>query len=194
LNLAWVVAVAIALGADAFSLSLAIGLAGIRWRRILYLSLVVAVFHVLMPLGGMMLGQALGAVLGRFASLTGALVLIGLGGRMLYKVYWPTTECFPLGKARDSLFRKDFSTNASLREFGIYVLAASVSLDALSVGFSLGTIRADILITVMIIGMVAGLMTGMGLVLGRVMGTWLGDKAEMLGGLALLLIGVKLLF
>ena len=194
MDLGWVVAVAIALGADAFSLSLAIGLAGIRRRMVLHLSLVVAVFHVLMPLGGMMLGQALGAVLGRFASLTGALVLIGLGGRMLYKVYRPTTEYFPLGKARDALFHKELSSNASLRGFGIYVLAASVSLDALSVGFSLGTIRADILITVMIIGMVAGLMTGMGLVLGRVMGTWLGDKAEMLGGLALLLIGVKLLF
>ena len=195
MNLAWVVAVAIALGADAFSLSLAIGLAGIRWRKVLHLSLVVAVFHVLMPLGGMMLGQALGAVLGQFASLTGALVLLGLGGRMLYKVYRPTTECFPLGKARDSLFHKELSTNnASLRGFGIYVLAASVSLDALSVGFSLGTIKSDILITVMIIGLVAGLMTGMGLVLGRAMGTWLGDKAEMLGGLALLLIGMKLLF
>lgn len=194
MNLAWVVAVAIALGADAFSLSLAIGLAGIRKRMVLHLSLVVAVFHVLMPLGGMMLGQALGAVLGRFASLTGALVLIGLGGRMLYKVYRPTTEYFSFGTARDALFHKELSSNASLGGFGIYVLAVSVSLDALSVGFSLGTIKADILITVMIMGLVAGLMTGTGLVLGRVMGTWLGDKAELLGGLALFLIGIKLLF
>ncbi|HWQ42517.1 MAG TPA: manganese efflux pump MntP family protein [Desulfosporosinus sp.] len=194
MNLVWVVAVAIALGADAFSLSLAIGLAGIRKRMVLHLSLVVAVFHVLMPLGGMMLGQALGAVLGRFASLTGALVLIGLGGRMLYKVYRPTTEHFSFGKAREAMFHKELSTNASLSGFGIYVLALSVSLDALSVGFSLGTIKADIVITVMIIGLVAGLMTGMGLVLGRVMGTWLGDKAELLGGLALFLIGIKLLF
>jgi len=194
LDLAWVVAVAIALGADAFSLSLAIGLAGIRKRMILHLSLVVAIFHVIMPLVGMMLGQALGSVLGRFATLTGALVLIWLGGRMLYKVYRPTTEHFPLGEARTALFYKNVVTNASLSGFGIYVLAASVSLDALSVGFSLGTIKADILLTVMIIGMVAGLMTGIGLVLGRVMGTWVGDKAELLGGLALFLIGVKLLF
>lgn len=194
MNLAWVVAVAIALGADAFSLSLAIGLAGIRRRMVLHLSLVVAVFHVLMPLGGMMLGQALGSALGRFASLTGALVLIWLGGRMLYKVYRPTTEHFSFREAKDALFHKALSKNISLRGFGVYVLAASVSLDALSVGFSLGTIKADIVITVMIIGVVAGLMTGMGLILGRVMGTWLGDKAEILGGLALFLIGVKLLF
>ena len=193
LNIAWVVAVAIALGADAFSLSLAIGLAGIRKRMMLRLSLVVAVFHVIMPLGGMMLGQAFGSILGRFAGGIGALVLMGLGGRMLYKVYRPATEHFSFGEARDALSRKRFSSSASFTGWGMYVLAASVSLDALSVGFSLGTIKADVSLTVMTIGIVAGLMTGMGLVLGRLMGTWLGDKAELLGGLALFFIGVKLL-
>ena len=194
MNLAWVVAVAIALGVDAFSLSLAIGLAGIRKSMILRLSLVVAVFHVVMPLGGMMLGQALGSILGRYASVLGALVLIWLGGRMLYKVYRPTLEHFPFGQARNALFQNSLSTHSSLSGFGIYVLAASVSLDALSVGVSLGAIRADLFITVIIIGFIAGLMTGIGLVLGRMMGTRLGDKAELLGGVALLMIGVKLFF
>lgn len=193
MNIAWVVAVAIALGADAFSLSLAIGLAGIRKRMMLRLSVVVAVFHVAMPLGGMILGQALGSILGRFASGIGALVLMGLGGRMLYKVYRPTAEHFSFGEARDALSSKRFSSSVSLTGWGMYMLAASVSLDALSVGFSLGTIKADVPLTVMTIGMVAGLMTGMGLVLGRIMGTWLGEKAELLGGLALFFIGVKLL-
>ena len=192
MDLAWVVAVAIALGADAFSLSLAIGLSGIKKHMMVRLSLVVAVFHVIMPLCGMMLGQVLGSILGRYASIIGALVLMGLGGRMLYKVYRPTTEHFPLGEARDALSHRNLAANIS--GFGIFLFAASVSLDALSVGFSLGTIKADIFLTVISIGAVAGLMTAMGLVLGRILGTWLGDKAELLGGLALLLIGVKLLF
>jgi len=194
LNLTWIVAVAIALGADAFSLSLAIGLAGVRKSMMLRLSLVVAIFHVVMPLGGMMLGQALGSIVGRYASGIGALVLIVLGATMFYNVYRPTVEHFSLGEARNAFFQNNIPTNSSLNGFGIYVLAASVSLDALSVGFSLGTMRADLLVTVMIIGAIAGLMTGMGLVLGRVMGPWLGDKAELLGGMALFLIGVKLLF
>jgi len=193
MNLAWVVAVATALGADAFSLALAIGLAGIRKSMMVRLSLVVAIFHVFMPLGGMLLGQALGTILGNFASLIGALVLIVLGGRMLYKVYRPTIESFRFGEAREAFFHKKLSKNSSLNGYGIYILAASVSLDALSVGFSLGTIRADIFMTVMIMGLIAGLMTGMGLILGRIMGTRLGDKAELLGGLALFLIGIKLL-
>lgn len=194
MNIAWVVAVAVALGADAFSLSLAIGLSGIRRSMMLRLSVVVAAFHVVMPLVGMMLGEALGSILGRYASLIGALILIGLGGRMLYKVFRPSTEHYPLGEARDALMHKNLSTENSLRGLGIYMFAASVSLDALSVGFSLGTIKTDVFITVLIIGTIAGLMTGTGLSLGRVLGTWLGDKAELLGGLALVLIGVKLLF
>ena len=194
LNFAWIVAVAIALGADAFSLSLAIGLAGVRKSMMLRLSLVVAVFHVVMPLVGMMLGQALGSIVGRYASGIGALVLIALGGTMLYKVYRPTVEHFPFGEARKAFFKNSISTNSSLNGFGVYLLAASVSLDALSVGFSLGTMRADLFMTVIIIGAIAGLMTAMGLVMGRVLGPRLGDKAELLGGLALLLIGVKLLF
>ncbi|MDR3601998.1 MAG: manganese efflux pump MntP family protein [Desulfosporosinus sp.] len=194
MNFAWLVAVAIALGADAFSLSLAIGLAGIKKRMMVRLSLVVAVFHVIMPLGGMILGEALGSILGRFASLIGAVVLIGLGGRMLYKLYRPSTEHFPFSGAKDALMHKKLSTDSSLNGFGIYAFALSVSLDALSVGFSLGTIKTDIFITVTIIGATAGLMTALGLVLGRVLGTWLGDRAELLGGLALLLIGVRLLF
>lgn len=193
MNLAWVAAIAIALGADAFSLALAIGLSGIKKRKMFDLSLVVAVFHVIMPLGGMMLGQVLGVMLGRYASLIGALVLIGLGGRMLYKVCRPSTEHFSFEEAREALLHKNLSTDVSLSGFGMFVFAASVSLDALSVGFSLGTIRADVFLTVMIIGVTAGLMTAMGLVLGRVLGTWLGDKAELFGGLALLLVGIKLL-
>lgn len=193
MNFIWVVAIAIALGADAFSLALTIGLAGIRKSMMIRLSLVVAVFHVFMPLGGMMLGQTLGSIIGQFASLIGALVLVGLGGRMLYKVFRPTRQSFSFGEARKALFHTNSTGNNSLEGYGIYVLAASVSLDALSVGFSLGTVRADILMTVLVIGMIAGLMTGTGLVLGRIMGTRLGEKAELFGGLALFLMGVKLL-
>lgn len=193
MNIAWIAAVAIALGADAFSLSLAIGLAGIRKRLIIRLSLVIAVFHVVMPLCGMIMGQALGSVLGRFASGVGALVLLVLGIRILYKLYRPEPQNFSLGEAREALFHNNLCRNVSLEGFSIYVLAASVSLDALSVGVSLGTIETEILLTVVVIGLTAGLMTALGLVLGRVMGTWLGDKAELFGGLALLLIGIKLL-
>ena len=192
LDLAWVVAVAIALGMDAFSLSLAIGLSGIKKPVMLKFILTVAAFHVFMPLCGMVLGQALGNILGRLASMLGALIIVGLGGSMLYKGFRPGPRRFSFAEAQQARLQKKLFRDVSYQGWGLYILAASVSLDALSVGFSLGTFGVHIAITVFLMGLIAGTMTGMGLALGQIVGTRLGDKAELLGGLALFLIGIKL--
>ena len=192
MTLAWIVAVAVALGTDAFSLALAIGLVGIRKRLILRLSVVVALFHIFMPLGGLVIGQTLGQMLGRLARTVGALVLIWLGGRMLYTAYRPAAQCFTFAEARRMLGRNRLPAGVSLHGWGLYALALSVSLDALSVGFSLGTVEAQVGLTVLVIGCVAGVMTGSGLLLGRSVGFWLGKRAEILGGLALALIGMRI--
>ncbi|WP_206811222.1 manganese efflux pump MntP [Paradesulfitobacterium ferrireducens] len=194
MNLAWVLAVSVALGADAFSLAIAIGLVGISKRMIVRLSVLVAIFHVFMPLIGLVAGQTLGLFLGRLARALGAFILIGLGGKMLYHVLRPTRESAPLAEARRLLQPRGMPPGVSLNGYGIYALGFSVSLDALSVGFSLGTLGSTIVQTVLTMGVVAGLMTGTGLVLGRFLGRRAGERAELFGGLALLLIGVKLFF
>lgn len=194
MNLAWILALSIALGADAFSLALAIGLVGVGKRMTLRLSLVVALFHIFMPLGGLLLGQTLGLIIGQFARGIGALVLLWLGGRMLFHVWRPEPMYVPLSKARKHMNRSQLPAGVSLQGFGIYALAASVSLDALSVGFSLGTVDSRIGLTVLAMGTVAGIMMASGLVLGRFVGSWLGQRAEILGGLVLVLIGIKMLF
>lgn len=194
MNLAWILALSVALGADAFSLALAIGLVGVGKRMTLRLSLVVAVFHVLMPLGGLLLGQTLGMVIGQFARGIGALVLLWLGGRMLFHVWSPDPEYIPISKARKAINHAQLPAGISLRGIGVYVLAATVSLDALSVGFSLGTVDSQIGLTVLIMGTVAGIMMGSGLVLGRFVGSWMGERAEAMGGLVLVLIGIRMLF
>ncbi len=195
LNLLWIIMVSIALGADAFSLALSIGLAGVSKRMIIRLSFLVAIFHIIMPLAGLVAGQTLGIILGRLAKGIGALVLIWLGGKMLFNIYRPVIKQFSFSKARQEIFQpRKVSSGVSLEGFGIYALVASVSLDALSVGFSLGTVESRIGMTVLIMGAIAGVMTGSGLILGRLVGTWLGDKAEVFGGIVLVLIGVRLLF
>jgi len=162
---------------DAFSFSLALGLIGIRNRTAVRLSLIVAVFHVFMPLIGLWTGQKLGALFGDVAIAIGALILLWLGGKMIW------------GALRGE---ETESRVPSLKGWGIYALAGSVSLDALSVGFSLGTFVTKILLATLIMGFTAGVMTGGGVLLGRRIGTWLGSKAEALGGLILLLIGVRM--
>lgn len=194
MNLAWILALSIALGADAFSLALAIGLTGIGKRMTLRLSVVVAIFHVFMPLTGILIGQALGMVIGQLAKGVGALVLFWLGGRMLYNVWRPAPQSFPLSRAREVLKRTQLPSGISLQGMGVYALAASVSLDALSVGFSLGVVESSIPLTVTVMGIVAGVMMGSGLLLGRFAGARIGQRAEAVGGIILVVIGIKMMY
>ncbi|RNC28895.1 MAG: putative manganese efflux pump MntP [Candidatus Dichloromethanomonas elyunquensis] len=174
---AWVIAVSVALGMDAFSFSLALGLVGIRNRTAVQLVFTIALFHVIMPLLGIWAGQELGGHFGNLATGMGTVILLWLGSKML------------LGALRGKERR---SRIPSLKGLGIYALAGSVSLDALSVGFSLGTFVSQIVPATLMIGFTAGMMTGGGILLGRRMGTWLGNQAEGLGGIILLLIGIRM--
>lgn len=177
MELAWIIAVSIALGMDAFSFSLALGLLGIHNKTGLRLAIIVAIFHVIMPLIGLWAGQKLGDLFGDIAIGIGAIILLWLGLKMI------------LGSLKKTENKSNIS---NLKGWGIYVLAGSVSLDALSVGFSLGTFVSNILFAVVSMGLIAGIMTGGGILLGRRAGTWLGNKAEALGGVILLLIGLKM--
>lgn len=168
---------AAALGTDAFSMCLGIGITGVRRWQIFLISVTVLFFHILMPLAGWYIGQLAGSLVGRAAGIAGSLILIYLGARMIWDVYRQDRE-----QPRVAL----------VNTWGLLVLAASVSMDALSVGFTLGTQRVNLILVAVTFGIVAGLMTFAGLWLGRMMGRWVGEKAQLVGGLILLGIGVKL--
>jgi putative Mn2+ efflux pump MntP len=171
--------VAVALGTDAFSLAIGIGMRGISNRRIWRLSGTVFLFHVFMPLIGVLLGQLLGELVGRYAVWIGAGLIVLIG----------------LNMVRQSLNSEEPVKAASLHGWGLLVLSFSVSLDALSVGLGLGTLFDQRLpLTVGTIGLMAGLMTATGLMFGRHLGKWLADRAELIGGLVLVAVGIKLAF
>lgn len=184
MTLPTVLLVSLALGTDALSLAIGIGLSGIAGRQIALISGTVSLFHVFMPLIGLTLGSLLDKAVGQLASYIGAGVLIFIGLQMLKEGVGGDREPSPLGK------KGTVYTGLG----GLAVLAASVSLDALTVGFGLGTLRAGLAVTVLIMGAVAGLMTAAGFLLGSRMGSWLGEKAQAVGGLILILIGIKMFF
>lgn len=169
----------IALGTDAFSACLGVGFGGIgRWRALL-LVLTVAVLHVLMPLAGLWLGGAIGSALGRVAGVIGATLLFLLGARMIY------------GAVRVSVPGK--GEPCSLGGLGTLLLGVSVSMDALTVGFALGVYQYSPLLVTGTFGLVAGLMAALGLGLGRAVSGWVGQRAQAIGGLILLGVGIQLL-
>ncbi|SHG93362.1 Putative Mn2+ efflux pump MntP [Thermosyntropha lipolytica DSM 11003] len=190
-QLATVVLIAVVLGMDAFSLAMGMGLNGVSKRYEIKFAFAVGVMHIVMPLIGLSLGLAVGKILGVWAGWLGALILTYIGVNFL-RHGWRDIKGETLSWAearkrrekREQLLKDNFKT--------ILVLAFSVSVDALTVGFSLGTLNMPLLATVIIMGVVAGTMTFMGFVGGRFFSKLVGSYAQMAGGAVLLALAVKL--
>ncbi len=166
---------AVALGMDAFSLGIGIGMKGIRLLDVMKISLVVGFFHILMPLFGMFTGHYLGSILGDIAILTGGGLLILLGSHMVYS----------------SLKGDDVKSINHSTFWGVLLFALTVSIDSFSVGISLGLFASDLILSVMMFGLLGCLMSTTGLMLGRRVAPWFGDYGEALGGVILFVFGLK---
>ncbi|WP_168121385.1 manganese efflux pump [Paenibacillus sp. HB172176] len=170
--------IATALGFDAFSLGLGIGLKGIRLLDVLKLGLVIGLFHVLMPIGGVLTGQFVSGFLGHVATTVAGVLLVLLGSQMIYSSL--------KGEEARSFNHQSLA--------GLLILALSVSVDAFSVGITLGMFSASLWMTILLFGMLGSLMSVLGLLLGRKVSGNLGDYGEACGGAILLLFGLLFIF
>ncbi|REK69496.1 manganese efflux pump MntP family protein [Paenibacillus paeoniae] len=166
--------IAVALGFDAFSLGLGIGLKGIRLVDIVKLGTVIGLFHILMPIGGLLTGQLVSGLLGSVATTAAGILLLLLGGHMIYSSI--RGEEVPTFNHRSSL--------------GLFVLALSVSVDAFSVGVTMGMFSADLWLTILLFGFFGGMMSMLGLLLGRKVSSKLGEYGEACGGAILMVFGL----
>ncbi|WP_239565911.1 manganese efflux pump MntP family protein [Paenibacillus sacheonensis] len=172
------VIIALALGMDAFSLGVGIGLKGIRLLDILKLSALIALFHILMPVMGIFTGNYVGALLGSVAALAGGGLLLLLGGHMIY-----------------TSLRGGAVTSINPRSgWGMLIFALSVSIDSFSVGLSLGMFAVDMLVAVLLFGLAGGCMSIAGLMLGRRVSSSLGEYGEAIGGVILFTFGLLIIF
>lgn len=172
-----ILVMAAALGMDAFSLGIGIGMKGIRLLDILKISVVVGFFHIIMPLIGMVMGNYVGSLLGDIAIFVGGTLLVLLGLHMIYSSI--------RGDTVDSFDHRTI--------WGLLVFALSVSIDSFSVGISLGLFASDLIIAILLFGLFGGMMSIMGLLLGRRVSSWLGAYGEAVGGIILLIFGIKFL-
>lgn len=177
-------ALAIALGTDAFSVAIVCGIQQFANKSILRISAVIAIFHVIMPLLGIYGGRFIEDILLYLFKINGnldsILGLVGSGLLILIGLYmiierWIETE--------------EDLCNFNVRGWGLIVLAFSVSIDALSVGISLGMLGNINFAITLIIGITAGLMMALGLYFGSKIGHFLGDHAQLAGGFALVFLG-----
>lgn len=167
---------AFALGMDAFSVGLGMGMFTLRLRQIFKIGITIGLFHVWMPLLGMMAGRFLSEKFGAFAGYAGGVLLLVLGVQMIW-----------------SSFKEEESSFMTPVGIGLLIFALGVSLDSFSVGLTLGIYKAKAAAVLVCFGIAATLLTWAGLLIGRKVQGWLGRYSEALGGSILLAFGVKLL-
>ena len=197
MDYATVLLVSVALGIDDFSVAIGLGLMGVKVREILLVSGVVSIFHVFMPLTGLYLGGYLGSVTGPVASLIGALVLVAIGLNICWDSLRDSSwlrSARPKDGGAEKVMTKGNGMTVNFRSpVSLIVMAGSVSLDALSVGFGLGTLKVDLWLTVITMGVIAGLMTATGMAFGKGLHSIVGEKAGIIGGIILVIIGLRIL-
>ncbi|MDY8092358.1 manganese efflux pump [Paenibacillus polymyxa] len=169
---------AVALGMDALSLGVGIGMKGIRLRDVLRISTVIGFFHILMPLLGIFTGHYMSSLLGHVTTYFAGGLLILLGGHMVYNSF-----------NGDGVQVLDHRS-----PLGLLLFALGVSVDSFSVGVSLGMFQSDLVLSVLAFGFCGGAMAMLGLLLGRKVSRNLGDYGEAVGGAILLAFGFMFMF
>lgn len=174
--------VALGVSADAFAVALGRGLHMRRFslRGALVVATFFGGFQALMPLIGWALGSQFAPYIEDIDHWVAFVLLVAIGGRMLWEAFTDRPDAAP---DIDSI---DF------RE--LTVLAVATSIDALAVGISFALIP-DVPITgaIVLIGVTTFVTALIGVVLGHRVGLRFGRPAEIVGGIVLIAIGVRIL-
>ena len=197
-----VVLLAVALAMDAFAVSIGLGAKSQKQskqyllRLAIYSALYFGIAQGVMPLFGYLLGAAMLGWLASAAPWIGGFILIGLGGKMLYEVFSGGIEEI-VENAELSVTDSttgSFATQKKINHRTMFTLAIATSIDAMAAGFTLNLLALNAWLACLIIGLVTAIFGLFGVYLGWRSGTWLENKAEALGGLVLILIGLKVMF
>ena len=174
---------AIALSMDAFAVSVCkgLGMRRMRYDQALVISLYFGVFQALMPLIGWLLGTSFSRYIQAFDHWIAFVLLAFLGGKMLWDVFHEKED----GEQESAERRLDH------RE--LFMLAIAMSIDALAVGIAFACLDVNIWSSISIIGVTTLVISFAGVWIGNRFGNRFQKKAEIAGGLVLILIGVKIL-
>ncbi|WP_028488423.1 manganese efflux pump MntP family protein [Thiothrix lacustris] len=174
-----VLILAVALSMDAFAVSIGLGSKhkGKTSSLALMSGVYFGVFQAVMPLIGYLGGKGVLGWIEAYASWIAFLLLLVIGGKMIY-------ESFAEGIEEDI---------AIITHRVMLILAIATSIDAMAAGFTLTILDVNPLMACAIIGMTTFAFSWAGVFIGKTSGTWLESKAELFGGITLILIGLKIL-
>lgn len=179
MSMVWMwLGVVLSLGIDNLLVSTMIGLSPVRGK--FKIALIFALFEALMPLAGFFVGTWLLTLLGKWAFYAGIVLLFGLG------VYFLLED----DDDEEKLVKRLLSSASS---WAIVSTGLLISLDEMFVGSSIGLIGLPIGVTALLLGIQAFVFSWLGLTFAKSIRPLLGEFAEKLAGLLLILLAAGLL-
>lgn len=172
-----IIIIAISLAMDAFAISICKGLSmkKIEFRNALIVSSYFGIFQSLMPLFGYIFCYYIDGItrIDHFVSL---ILLSIIGISMIY----------------ESSSNKEIDDNFDFKT--MFILAIATSIDALAIGITFAFLSVNIFKSIIIIGIITFILSFIGVLIGNKFGNKYSNVAELVGGIILILMGIKILF
>ena len=169
-----VLLIGLSLSMDAFSLALVYGMIGITNKKKLILSIIVGLFHFIMPLIGLTLGIFIDRISFINLHLIAAIILIYIGIDLIISNLKATKT-------------------SSLSIMGLLMFSLSVSIDSLTIGIGLKAITDEYLVSAITFSICSFILTYIGLILGNIVGNKIGIYSKMVGGIILIIIAILMI-
>ena len=175
-----IIILAIGLAMDAFAVSFATASSGkIKGKRAVFrLSFHFGLFQFFMPVLGWYTGSVITEMVQAVDHWIAFFLLAFVGGRMIYESF--TAE-------------KSIKSPDPSKGFSLISLSVATSIDALAVGFSMAMIDVDIWFPSLMIGLITAGLSLVGIMLGKIFSHSFSTLMERVGGILLILIGLKIL-
>lgn len=172
--------IAIGLSFDTFAVSVSTGLmvCKIKFQQAIKVAFILAFLQAAMPLIGWFAGKQLSSLIGDFDHWIAFILLSVLGIKMIIESFKEEEE------------KKNFDP---LKFSVLLGMGIATSIDALVVGVSFAFLQTNIWLAIAIIGFITFLVAMLGMLFGKNVGNKFGKKFEILGGIILIAIGLKIL-
>lgn len=171
--------IAVGLSMDAFAVSVCKGLAMPKctFKKAAIVGLWFGGFQALMPAIGYILGAQFQEAIASIDHWIAFVLLALIGGNTIH----------------EALDNDEEEADASLDVKPMFLLAVATSIDALAIGITFAFLKVNIIPAVCFIGIVTFIISFAGVKIGNVFGARYKNKAEIVGGVILILLGLKIL-
>ena len=169
----------IGLGMDAFAVSVCKGISmkKMNWKKACIIGLYFGGFQAIMPVIGYFFGSSFESIITNIDHWIAFILLEIIGAKMIQEAF----------QKEEEEYNEDISVKTMI------VLSIATSIDALAVGITFAFLKVNLLLAITLIGTITFILSVIGTKIGNRFGDKYKSKAELAGGIILIIIGLKIL-